>query len=179
MRILTIIPTKLDSTRLKEKNIQMISGKPMFHHSIEYAQNTIHQNKIIVSSESDKVNELLPNDVFFHRRDLDLCGDVEVVDVYLNVIKSIDEEFDYVVCLQPDNPDRTNTFDDCLDYMVNNNYDDLITVNDDYKRSGSVRVFKYEHLKNKFVSKRMGVIKDSATDIHYKNDLDKVKEKYD
>ena len=63
--------------------------------------------------------------------------------------------------------------------MVNNNYDDLITVNDDYKRSGSVRVFKYEHLKNKFVSKRMGVIKDSATDIHYKNDLDKVKEKYD
>ena len=68
----------------------------------------------------------------------------------------------------------------CLyDKKKYNNYDDLITVNDDYKRSGSVRVFKYEHLKNKFVSKRMGVIKDSATDIHYKNDLDKVKEKYD
>ena len=50
MKILTIIPTKLDSTRLKEKNIQMISGKPMFYHSIEYAQNTIHQNKIIISS---------------------------------------------------------------------------------------------------------------------------------
>ena len=179
IKILTIIPTKLDSTRLKSKNIQDINGKPMFHYSIEYAQNTKHQNKIIVSSESSKVKALLPDGVFFHKRDLNLCGDVEVVDVYLNVIENIVESFDYVVCLQPDNPDRTNTFDDCLDYIVNNNYDDLITVNDDYKRSGSVRVFKYEHLKNKFVSKRMGVIKDSATDIHYKNDLDKVKEKYD
>ena len=44
MKILTIIPTKLDSTRLKEKNIQKINGKPMFYHSIEYAQNTKHQN---------------------------------------------------------------------------------------------------------------------------------------
>ena len=179
MKILTIIPAKLDSTRLEEKNIQKINGKPMFHHSIEYAKDTIHQNKIIVSSESDKVNELLPTDVFFHRRDLDLCGDVEVVDVYLNVIKSIDEEFDYVVCLQPDNPDRTNTFDECLNYVVDNNYDDLITVNDDYKRSGSVRIFRYEHLKNNFVSKRMGVLRDSATDIHYQKDLNKVRKKYD
>ena len=179
MKILTIIPAKLDSTRLQEKNIQDINGKPMFHHSIEYAQNTKHQNKIIVSSESDKVNDLLPNDVLFHKRDLNLCGDVEVVDVYLNVIEKINEDFDYVVCLQPDNPDRTNTFDECLDYVVDNNYDDLITVNDDYKRSGSVRIFKYEHLKNKFVSKRMGVLKDSATDIHYKSDLNKVRGKYE
>ena len=124
MKILTIIPTKLDSTRLREKNIQKINGKPMFYHSIEYAQNTKHQNKIIISSESDKVSNLLPDGVFFHKRDLSLCGDVEVVDVYLNVIKEIDENFDYVVCLQPDNPDRTNTFDECLDYIVDNNYDD-------------------------------------------------------
>jgi len=179
MNILTIIPAKLDSTRLKEKNIQQIGGKPMFYHSIEYAQNTKHKNIIIVSSENEKIKNLIPSGVLFHKRDLNLCGDVEVVDVYLNVIEKINEVFDYVVCLQPDNPDRTNTFDGCLDYIVDNNYDDLITVNDDYKRSGSVRIFKYEHLKNNFVSKRMGVIRDSATDIHYEKDLNNVRKKYD
>ena len=59
-----------------------------------------------------------------------------------------------------------------MDYLIENNYDDLITVNNEYKRSGSVRIFKYEYLKAGFVSKRMGCIRDDATDIHYKEDLE-------
>jgi CMP-N-acetylneuraminic acid synthetase len=171
MKLLTIIPTKLDSKRLTKKNIRELKGKPLFLHSIDYAQDTKHKNKIIVSSESKEVEDLIPEDIFFHSRSKDLCGDVEVVDVYLDIIKDIDTEFDYVVCLQPDNPNRSNSLDECLEYMVVNKYDDLITVNSEYKRSGSVRIFKYEHLKNGFVSKRMGVIKDGATDIHYEKDL--------
>ena len=37
MKILAIIPAKLDSTRLKNKNIRELNGKPMFIHSVEYA----------------------------------------------------------------------------------------------------------------------------------------------
>ena len=37
-------------------------------------------------------------------------------------------KYDLVVCLQPDHPDREHTFDYCVDYMVENNYDDLITM---------------------------------------------------
>ena len=55
--------------------------------------------------------------------------------------------------------------------MINNNYDDLITIEPDFKRSGSVRVFKYNHLIKSHVSKRIGCIKDDATDIHYLEDL--------
>jgi hypothetical protein len=61
--------------------------------------------------------------------------------------------------------------------MLDNNYDDLITVNPSYKRSGSVRIFKYHYLKEGQVSKRLGCIKDDAVDIHYESDLDVVKEK--
>jgi hypothetical protein len=60
--------------------------------------------------------------------------------------------------------------------MVENNYDDLITVNPNYKRSGSVRIFKYNYLKSEQVSKRLGCIKDSAVDIHYQEDLELVKQ---
>ena len=117
----------------------------------------------------------MPNGVNIHHRDNALCGDVEVVDVYLEIIKSIKKQYDYVICLKPDNPNRSNTRDNCLDYMIENNYDDLITVNNDYKRSGSIRIFKYEFLKNGFVSKRMGCIKDDATDIHFIEALNKLR----
>ena len=172
MKLLTIIPAKLDSKRLTKKNIRDLNGQPLFLHSIDYAKNTIHENRIVVSSESKEVKDLVPKDIFFHQRSKNLCGDVEVVDVYLDIIKGIKHKFDYVVCLQPDNPKRSNSLDDCLDYMIDNNYDDLITVNNEYKRSGSVRIFKYEYLKAGLVSKRMGCIRDSAIDIHYKEDLE-------
>ena len=175
MKILTIIPTKLDSTRLKEKNILLLEGKPLFHHSIDYARSSSHQVDIIVSTESTKVKSLVPKGVQIHNRDGNLCGDVEVVDVYLDIIQNMDETYDYVVCLQPDNPNRSNKLDDCLNYMIENNYDDLITVNNEYKRSGSVRIFKYEYLKAGLVSKRMGCIRDDAMDIHYQRDLDRLK----
>ena len=56
-------------------------------------------------------------------------------------------------------------------YMVENNYDDLITVNPSYKRSGSVRIFKYNYLKSGKVSKRLGCLKDESVDIHFEEDL--------
>ncbi len=175
MKLLTIIPTKLDSKRFKEKNIADLDGKPLFLHSIDYARKTKHDNDVIISTESDKVKSLTPKEVMIHTRDKNLCGDVEVVDVYLDVINKIKQKYDYVICLQPDNPNRSNNLDDCINYMIDNNYDDLISVNNSYKRSGSIRIFKYEYLKAGLVSKRMGCIRDSASDIHYKKDLEEIR----
>jgi len=175
MNILTIIPTKLDSKRLKNKNIREIQGKPMFLHSVDYANQSKYNVDVLVSTESDVViNICNDNQVQYITRSVDLCGDVEVVDVYLDIINKIKTQYDLVVCLQPDNPNRSHTFDECVDYMVENNYDDLITVNPNYKRSGSVRIFKYQYLKKGQVSKRLGCIKDNATDIHYEQDLNKL-----
>jgi len=118
------------------------------------------------------------NSVNFSLRDKSLCGDVEVVDVYIDILKNLNEKFDLVVCLQPDHPDREHTFDYCVDYMVDNNYDDLITIEPSFKRSGSVRIFKYDHLIKSKVSLRIGCIKDDATDIHYLEDLEKARKKF-
>ena len=110
-------------------------------------------------------------------RDKSLCGDTEVTDVYIDVLNNIDEKYDYVVCLQPDHPDREHSLKYCLDYMIDNNYDDIITIEPNFKRSGSVRIFKYEHLLSGNVSKRIGCIKDDATDIHYQKDLEKARKR--
>ena len=119
----------------------------MFLHSVDYADASRYGVEVIVSSESDVVEEIcnqhegkIPQETYRV-----VCGDVEVVDVYEYVISQIKhEEYDLVVGLQPDNPNRSHTLDECIDYMIENNYDDLITVNPSYKRSGSVRIFKYE-----------------------------------
>ena len=179
MRVLAIIPAKLDSKRLKHKNIREIDGKPMFLHSVDYADASRYGVEVIVSSESDVVEEICnQHEVRFHKRPAELCGDVEVVDVYEHIINEINEEYDIVVGLQPDNPNRVNTLDECLDYMIENKYDDIITIDDTYRRSGAMRLFKYDLLKQGKVSYRIGCVKETATDIHTEEDLEQVKQYY-
>ena len=178
MKILTIIPAKLDSTRLEKKNLKKIHDKSLVEYSIDYAKQSKYNPTIVVSSESDEVLKIaMDNKVTFVERPPHLLKDAEVVDVYLDIVTNVVEEYDLVVCLQPDNPDRSHSFDTCIQYMIDNNYDDLITVNPEYKRSGSVRIFKFDYLKMGQVSKRLGCIKDAATDIHYQEDLEKAKER--
>ncbi len=178
MKILVIIPAKLDSKRLTNKNIQLINGLPMFMHSVNYAKNSKYDNMdIIVSSESSIVHNICKKyNVQFHQRPIELCGDVEVVDVYEYIINNLNEVYDIVIGLQPDNPNRVNTIDECIDYMINNNYDDVITIDETYRRSGAMRLFKYNFLKQGKVSYRIGCVKETATDIHTEQDLNKVKE---
>jgi CMP-N-acetylneuraminic acid synthetase len=181
MKVLVIIPAKLDSSRLHRKNLQKVNGKTLVEHSIEYALQSSHTVDVIVSSESLEVKNSFSEkykQVNFHHRDQTLCGDTEVVDVYINVVRSLkNQAYDLVVGLQPDNPNRTHTLDQCIKYMVDNNYDDLITINPEFKRSGSVRIFKYNFLEQGLVSKRIGCLKDLAIDVHYQEDLELVKQK--
>lgn len=180
MKILAIIPAKLDSTRLKNKNIREIDGIPMFIHSVDYAYDSKYDVDVVVSSESDTIEELCDKyEVMFLRRPKELCGDTEVVDVYEYVInKQLDKEYDIVVGLQPDNPNRVNTFDDCVNYMIENKYDDVITIDENYRRSGAMRLFNYNFLKQGKVSYRIGCVKETATDIHTEEDLNEVKKYY-
>ena len=166
MKLLIIIPAKLDSKRLEKKNIQQINNKTLVEHSIDYAKSSIYEKEIVISSESDLVKDIaLKNNTTFLKRDKDMCGDTEVVDVYINIIQKLDSKYDYVVALQPDHPDREHSLDYCLNYMIDNNYDDLITIEPNFKRSGSIRIFKYDFIINGNVSKRIGCLKDSATDM--------------
>ena len=176
IQIVVIIPAKTDSIRLLKKNIQKINGKTLIEYSIDYAKQSKYNPRIIVSSESEEVWDIaIRNNVEWSKRPIHLLKNAEVTDVYIDLLNNLEDQFDLVVCLQPDHPDREHSLDYCLDYMIDNNYDDLITIENNYKRSGSVRIFKYNHLLNNNVSKRIGCIRDNSTDIHYKKDLYKAK----
>jgi CMP-N,N'-diacetyllegionaminic acid synthase len=112
-RILAIIPAKEGSTRLPGKNIKPLAGKTLLERSIVVAQEAGVFDRIIVSTESEKVAAIaLANkvDVPF-MRPLELASDpAGVVDVSLHVLDELEkrgEIFQTLVILLPTSPFRS------------------------------------------------------------------------
>ena len=177
-----IIPAKTDSTRLKKKNLRVIAGKTLVEHAIDYAKASELVQDIIVTSESDEVHDIVKtyDNVLFYERDKSYMGEREVADVYVNIFQKqfrdkgewrILQMATHVVGIQPDHPDRTNQLDDMIEYFIKNKYDDLVTVDPDGTRNGSVRIVKAEMVKHGTMSRRVGSMLDDCTNIHTEEDL--------
>ena len=182
---IAIIPAKLDSTRLYQKNIQKIKGKSLIGHTIDYALKSNYVKEIIISTESQKVKEICEenyNNVLVYNRPSHLLGDADTMDVYVDIVQNqfkkykeitIPSKATHIVGLQPDHPDRNSNLDEFIDYFERKEYDDLVTVADNGERNGSIRITKYIHLKNDQVSRKVGSLRDECTNIHTKEDLEK------
>lgn len=55
LKILAIIPARIGSKGLKNKNIQLINGKPLIYYTIKAASRSKKINKLIVSTDSNKI----------------------------------------------------------------------------------------------------------------------------
>jgi N-acylneuraminate cytidylyltransferase/CMP-N,N'-diacetyllegionaminic acid synthase len=54
-KILAVIPAKIGSTRLKQKNIRKLNGKPLINYPIEMAVESNLFDEIMVSTDSEKI----------------------------------------------------------------------------------------------------------------------------
>ena len=172
-KILIIIPAKADSTRFIGKNKQLIQGKTLVEHAIKYAKDSKRISRIVVSTEDEETKQIAHDSgVEVIHREKEFMGDREVMDVYVDVFEKLDDDsIEYVIGLQPDNPDRNVSLDEGLDYFIELKYDDLVTVNSNGSRNGALRITKASHIKSGYVSRRVGTILDNCTNIHSKNDL--------
>ena len=178
-----IIPAKTDSTRLPKKNLQVINGKTLIEHTIDYALDSEYIKDIVVSTESTIVKNLIETkyktkNILVLDRPKHLLKDAEVADVYVDIFQNHTVETlkmisnaTHMVALQPDNPDRNHKIDKVIDYFIDNTYDDLVTVSDDGTRNGASRITKAEYVRNGSMSRRMGTYLDNCTNIHSEDDL--------
>ncbi len=183
---IAIIPAKTDSTRLKKKNLRVIAEKTLVEHSILYAKNSDYIKDIIVTSNDEEVKEIADKHYCqFYWRDKSFMGEREVADVYVNVFQNdfskggewrIPQMATHVVGIQPDHPDRTNRLDDLIDYYVDNKYDDLVTVDRNGTRNGSIRILRAKDVRNGNISRRVGSYLDDCTNIHSEEDLQNAEE---
>ena len=180
---IAFIPAKTDSTRLPKKNLQVINNKTLVEHTIDYALDSQYIKDIVVSTESDEVEEICKSydeHILVYGRPEYLLKDAEVADVYVDIFKiqfanygewRIPSMATHVIALQPDNPDRNHKVDKVIDYFIDNTYDDLVTVSNDGTRNGASRITKAQYVKDGSMSRRMGTYLDNCTNIHSEEDL--------
>ena len=78
IRALVIIPAKMDSTRVKNKNLRIIAGQTLLEHSLDYAMKSKYTIDIIVTSESIKVADIVH--AYRHNNILDVYSHMVGID---------------------------------------------------------------------------------------------------
>lgn len=110
MNVIAIIPARGGSKRIPMKNIRDFKGKPVIHYSIRSAISSNIFDKIIVSTDSDKIANIskkLGADIPFIRSKKnsdDFATTDDVIKEVLDFYSQKNEEFDYACCIYPVNP---------------------------------------------------------------------------
>jgi len=111
---LAIIPARSGSKGLKDKNIKLLSGKPLLAYTIEAARESGLFDEIMVSTDSREYADIAKQwgaNVPFLRSDElsnDTASSWDVVKEVIERYKNLGTEFDTVALLQPTSPLRTS-----------------------------------------------------------------------
>ena len=111
---LAIIPARSGSKGLKDKNINLLSGKPLLAYTIEAARESGLFDEIMVSTDSREYADIAKqwgaNVPFLRSNELsnDTASSWDAVKEVIERYKNLGTEFDTVALLQPTSPLRTS-----------------------------------------------------------------------
>lgn len=107
---LAIIPARGGSKRLKNKNLQLLGGKPLLAHTIEAAIGSKYISNIIVSSDSDEILEISKKyEVNIHKRPKDLSSDTATaLELVKYLFQKSNSNFDFITLMLPTCPFRNS-----------------------------------------------------------------------
>lgn len=130
MRILSIIPARAGSRGIPNKNIRIVGDHPLIYYSIKNAIRSKYITDVIVSTDSPEVRIIAQQmGVKVHWRDESLCGDEVTLDAVIYDAIPKEQEWDYVITMQPTSPTlRVETLDRAIQYAVENDVDTLISA---------------------------------------------------
>lgn len=129
-KILAVIPARAGSKGIPNKNIRIIGGHPLIYYSIKNALASRMITDVIVSTDSPEVRiigQQMGAQVKW--RDAALCGDAVTLDAVIYDAVPKEDEWDYVVTMQPTSPTlRVETLDAAIQYAIENDVDTLISA---------------------------------------------------
>lgn len=130
-RILAVVPARGGSKGIPHKNIVKVKGKELLAYTLDAAKASKYIDEIIVSTDDILIEQVaVRENVKVLQRPKELAQDMSrTIDVLLHVIGNIDDDFDYLVLLQPTQPLRTAYhIDNAIELMINANYPSLLSV---------------------------------------------------
>ena len=139
MNILAIIPARGGSKRVKRKNIRNINNKPMIAYTVEAAKKSKYITRLIVSTDDDEIANIALNfgaEVPFLRPSMYSTDKAKSIDLVLHSLieckRIYQENYDFVLLLQPTSPFRNSShIDEAIQMLIDNsNADSLISVNE-------------------------------------------------
>jgi CMP-N-acetylneuraminic acid synthetase len=138
MKILTLIPARSGSKGINNKNIKLLSGKPLIRYTIREALKSVYLNKndIICSTDSQKIADIAKScgaKVPFLRPKEYSTDTSSSVSVAKHAIKYMENlrgyRFDYILLLQPTSPLRKSYhIDEAIKLMLDKDKDSVISI---------------------------------------------------
>lgn len=184
-KIIVIIPVRMGSKRLKNKNILNIKNKPMFVHVAHEVIRSKFKPSVYISSESKKVINICKDyDLNFILRPrklaLDYIEKQEAVVYTYRKLKNLKP--DIIISLQPNSPElQAKDLDKAITFFKNSfkekSIKEVISVGKDNLQNGAFRIMTPKTVCKKTLSTNIGVFFTDYIDVHYLNDYKKVKKK--
>jgi CMP-N-acetylneuraminic acid synthetase len=170
--LIVVIPAKGGSSRLPNKNMAPLNGRPMLDYTVDEARASQRAEAIYISTDSDAIaahaKEL---GVEVIRRPESLGGDVPIVDVYRHALETLDRaDITIVVGLQPDHPDRRVSVDEAVAIFEKEGADRLFSEEAGGTKNGSHFIMT-RHFLDTDDSRKDVMIVDDCTNVHYAEDL--------
>ena len=170
--IIAIIPAKGSSSRLPNKNMHLVLGKPMLQYAIDYAQSSEKVSKIYISTDNKIIADYAKSkNIEVIMRSNKLGGEVPLIEVYKDALYKIkNKNIDTLAGVQPDHPDRNISLDAILQIFENQNLDLLSSTELDGTKNGAYHIMSVKSMiAGEFLNK--SVIQDDCTNVHYKSDI--------
>jgi len=125
-KIVAMIPARLGSKRVKNKNLRLLNGKPLVCHVLNKAKESGVFDEVYINSEADIFSEIAQEyGVKFYKRSEELAGDDATNDMFvLDFINNI--SCDLIIQINPTSPlISTDDVEKFVKTMIGNDYDTL------------------------------------------------------
>lgn len=129
-RILALTPARGGSKGLPGKNTRKLCGKPLLSYPIETAQASKYIDKIIVSTDCTDIAQIAKEyNATVSIRPPHLATDKALVaDTIRELIRGMEEKFDYLVLLEATSPLRSSEhIDKCIETIIKHDADSVAT----------------------------------------------------
>ena len=129
MKIIAMIPARLGSTRVKNKNLRLIDGIPLIQYAVNAAKESQLINELYINSEADIFEEIAnKNSIKFYKRPHELSSDSATNDDFsLDFIENI--EGDILVQILATSPFiSTKEIDGFIKKMLDKKFKTMISL---------------------------------------------------
>lgn len=128
MKVVALVPVKLNSQRLPHKNLLPLGGKPLCWHICSALLGVEGLDEVYVYCSDEKVKESIPEEAIFLERDSRLDQDlVKGFEIYESFIDQVDADV-YVLAHTTSPFTRTETVQNALDQVLKGDYDSAFSA---------------------------------------------------